>query len=586
MITYLSKKRISSYCVLSLVIITIAILFNVFLFAEKANTASADTESVEEIYYKSLGYEPIYNLKDLHEQTYSFSAAPFDGAKGLILMNDIDCASDISWHEVVTDWETNGYTPRYLYTLLDGNGHEIKNGDALNVSYLFAGVGKSREYDSGVRNLFLDSISLAGAVSTEIMNVHVRGNLLSSGIGQEVDFREEVTITNCSVEATITAAAFRYVQGYPGGGYVTVTNIGGLLGSGIGQIKNSYFAGNIIFDFMNTDSVVGGLVGDFYGGSIENCYSNNGFTFENRADGKGVVGTLSGTISNDVSVVNSYAGISPDGIPESNEYISEGTSTVDFAGVTSIPRALFGVKNYVSMLDFEKTWNLGETDNYPTLRTLAVEVIDCTQYDDENDGGLKNSDFTVTYERRYYNAGEEFSLTYDVTDRFQLIKLLADGNDVAIKLSERTLTFAVTEETTVAIQAGYKHGLSLPKKEVDFEVNGISVSPDGLGTHISMWIDGTAIRIKVTAKDGYVLKKVSFSDGADITELGNGEYILNAPYAATKSEQKSYTVNVVVEPIKDGPNTELIIIIAVVAIALICGAMLVVYFMKRRKRGT
>ena len=252
-----------------------------------------------------------------------------DETKKYILMNDIDM-SGVDWTTIDTFTGT-----------LNGNGYTIKNlKDTLIQN---AGTITNIRFE----NVDITDNGIFGSVAT-LSNVHATGSVhsVSGQIGGLATIAE--MIENSSFEGTVEGkgtvgglvAQIGLVTGLTGGkvygifnsytkGSVTsdgnagglvgdsiwaanidksyseadvsgCTRVGGLIGNGTGDLKitNSYTTGDITATTMNgtVTNIAGGIVGQMYGGVIENCYATGNVTSTDTAGG--LAGVAYGSIKN------------------------------------------------------------------------------------------------------------------------------------------------------------------------------------------------------------------------------------------------------------------------------------------------
>ena len=211
-----------------------------------------------------------------------------------ILMNDIDL-SGFDWNPI-GEVDSNGIKQGFT-GVLDGNGYTISN---LTINRpdedyvgLFVCIGDPNTMSGGeVRNL--------GIEAADIVANYCVGGLAGGSVG---------TITNCYVTGDVTGnenagGLVGVNSGIITNSYAAAVSVmgnpdasGGLVGYNVGTISNSYASGSI-----TGSTRVGGLVGDNYGGTITNCYADgnvNGDRF--------YIGGLAGRNRERGIITNSYA---------------------------------------------------------------------------------------------------------------------------------------------------------------------------------------------------------------------------------------------------------------------------------------
>ena len=176
-----------------------------------------------------------------------------------ILMDNIDL-SGYDWEPVGRTGPTSG---TYYFTgELNGNGYVIENltikgGETYRG--LFAGVT-----DATIKNVALENVDISGD--------SVIGGLVSFSLGSTI-------IDNCSVTGKINGIGSSYW-------------VGGL----VGYIRNDTIISNCTVEIdVVGDTDVGGLVGEVFSGTINNCYVKGSV----NGSGGGLIGSVSSaTITN------------------------------------------------------------------------------------------------------------------------------------------------------------------------------------------------------------------------------------------------------------------------------------------------
>ena len=168
-----------------------------------------------------------------------------------ILMDDIDLAG-YAWEPV------DRFTGE-----LNGNGYVVTN---LTIKENTWGIGFfSGVTDATIKNVALENVDISGDTNT--------GGLVSRSIGSTI-------IDNCSVTGKIN-------------GIASSQRVGGL----VGCINNDTIISNCTVEIdVVGDSYVGGLVGEVFSGTINNCYVKGSV---NGSSSGGLVGSVSSaTITN------------------------------------------------------------------------------------------------------------------------------------------------------------------------------------------------------------------------------------------------------------------------------------------------
>lgn len=557
-------------------------------------TASEMSQEQEDGYYRNMGYEPVRELGDLFKK---YKGDQLSKIKGLVLLNDIDCATDTSWHDFVNNWQETGYMAPSLDFEFNGMGHKILNGENLvnlsgtdrrKTTVLLGGV-------KGVKNLYLENIALATSTREYLLNVHVRSTngksiFYNCGLSK---FAPKL-IKNCSVEATIEYSTVDKSTWISVGGLVAYVS---MIDKVEPIIENSYFYGQIIHDAKQSGSSIGGLVGEFDNtdGKIKNSFAYYNLDLLNGDNAR--VGLITGsqcmkywrekeyinyTIEYDTVYAGNSGQIAEIGAKIEGDSIDDNIieKNCDIEEIKTVPAALLGDKETVAELDFDKVWNLGEKDNHPTLRTLSVTVVDNTLISEKPDG------YNLNYPDQYFNEGEEFELSYNITDiSLGYAYLEIDGKDSLEKLSENKLTIEVNENTFIALQVGYRPKISIYVSDpdtdlfLDAEVENAIAMFEGATIFYAL---GDKVKIKLKTEDGYHIEEVNLPKEA--VKIGENEYeIAVGKAASSESSINNYEIKVSIA--KDFPKVGLIIgvVAGVVVLSLIVSGIVISKKRKQKK---
>jgi len=282
--------------------------------------------------------------------------------KCYILMADID-VMDIEMGPI-------GDTVEPFSGCFDGNGHAISNltiniTDSNDIG--FFGYIKSRKIYSGIKNLNLVNITIAGKDNV--------GGLVGSGISE---------ITNCSVNGSVTGN----------------NNVGGMVGSLSGN--NSKISRCFSKCDVDGNDLVGGVIGcsDV---EISNCYSN-GFVIGNSS-----VGGLAGY--NDHRILYSYStgpvtGIRSIGglIGNNNKFVHACFWDVESSGLhngrsgTGLNTAEMQKVDTFSYADWGNgSWTIAEDADYPRLVWENVPGVEILNPDAFSGGvGTESDPYQIT----------------------------------------------------------------------------------------------------------------------------------------------------------------------------------------------
>jgi len=268
-----------------------------------------------------------------------------------------------------------------LFGEIRGQNAEVKNINVLN--HKIVGGDSHPEFHGGLvgRN-FNGSISNCCAIGS------ITGGYSAENFGGLCGHNDFGTIRDCYAAGSVTGSGCDYLGGLCGESfgniincYATTTvvgkgeswNLGGLCGANTGTISNCYAKGSVIS--RNDDSVyLGGLCGE-NSGLISNCYAAGVVAAGNDPNYVGGLcgkNNINGYISNcfwDNS--NRFACFCENGtcLCEVN---ASGMTTSD--GGTGLPTARMKKRStFVNAnWDFITTWNIGENQTYPYLRTGPV----------------------------------------------------------------------------------------------------------------------------------------------------------------------------------------------------------------------
>jgi len=142
--------------------------------------------------------------------------------------------------------------------------------------------------------------------------------------------------------------------------------VGGLCGGNVGVISNCYSTGDV-----NGVSMVGGFVGQNYSSNISNCYSTG--NVNGVEDAGGLVGWNFCYSSDCGTITDSYWDIETSGEPNMCGHQEPYATGCDpNYGRTT---AELHQQSTFTDWDFINTWNIGENQTYPYLRTVPAGDI-------------------------------------------------------------------------------------------------------------------------------------------------------------------------------------------------------------------
>lgn len=207
---------------------------------------------------------------------------------------------------------------------------------------------------------------LVGDTHGSITNCYATGDVISdhSNAGGLVGYMNDATIKNCYATGNVESKGDGIAGGLVGyakddadilnsfstGDVRTASNyVGGLVGDSHSKIINCYAMGDAS---TGAAKYAGGLVGQFYDGTMENCYSTGKVT-----NPGGTAGGLSGNMGGKATISHSYWDIQSSGI------------SVSFGGTGLSTADMQGTKARTTMLGFDFTglWQ-AQTGDYPVLQ--------------------------------------------------------------------------------------------------------------------------------------------------------------------------------------------------------------------------
>ena len=212
---------------------------------------------------------------------YTSGGCPLSGCRGFELKNNLDFsgtawASNCIQNCTSSGWEPLGTQDIPFSATLNGNGFAISN--------LFINTKNSNQ-------------GLIAFLSGEVQNLGIVGGSVISIDGDNVGSLVGVVLKSGKVEQVFANIE---VSGS--------TNVGGLVGTLNGNIKNCYSIGNVS-DLKVYSNGVGGLVGSITDGSIVNAYSYGEVitkSFLNKSIG-GLIGFAKSNTGNIVTIEKVYA---------------------------------------------------------------------------------------------------------------------------------------------------------------------------------------------------------------------------------------------------------------------------------------
>ncbi|MBU0808822.1 MAG: filamentous hemagglutinin N-terminal domain-containing protein [Gammaproteobacteria bacterium] len=236
----------------------------------------------------------------------------------------------------------------------DGLGHTISNLSIARPAENYVGLFGSTAAASEVRNIGLINVSLTGA------NKQV-GALIGSNRGKVRNSYATGNVRGATFVGGLAGENLGSIDGSYFSGSATAGNrLGGLVGVNTGGISNSYSTGQV--SSFAAQDLIGGLVGHNNGGTISTSYASaevfNSSTDPNRHTGS-LVGLNSGTVSNsywnlDVSALPGIYGGTASGATGLTEAQTKTASNFSGFNFTTTPGA--AGNNWV-IVDIDGTLN-------------------------------------------------------------------------------------------------------------------------------------------------------------------------------------------------------------------------------------
>jgi hypothetical protein len=421
------KKRVTGLSiVLSIILSTLAIGMVLFQYAQTCDPIVAQAESQNAVVY-------ISTAQDLFKLTsWNYSQTIFR------LTNDIDLATDKSWHEEVSDWETHGWNPLDTNLMssrvFDGGGYTISN---LQIDRADINSGMFSQNSLHVKNLFFDfadikngmrSAVLAGINYGTVENVHASGSISANFISGGLIADNRGHIDNCSFD-----------------GEVNGRTAGGLIGENINSvISNSFSQG------MVRGHLAGGLIGVSIG--VEDFKIKTSFS---------VADVISESYDSTPTSSASFIAVKDETVEIENCYSLYGTVAVASGGSDGIttlsPTEFLQVDNLVGF-DFDNYWTyatgvLGQ-------RTLAVSSNEQKMY--------TGTIVKIVGDRAYYLPHENATLKLDTEGKLNIgVKsAVINGMDRKADFINGNCEFGmVAAQINVAIEAWFLIKLELKSFE-------------------------------------------------------------------------------------------------------------------------
>ncbi len=474
-IPIVNEKKQFKIIFMLLMAVTVLVVVGFLLFSDIGNAYAAKSES-EIVVIKTAA--DLYSI-----------ALPENAHKDFVLYNDIDLATDTSWHKKVSDNEY-GWAPISALNntgRLNGNGYSI-----LNLK---------------IDRPDLDGAGLFSACALTIFNLNVATENASEGyavVGGQ--YAGIIAADMVGSMDNVTARGTVYAKDFAGG----------LAGRLRGSASNSDFEGKV------GGNRIGGLVGNSVSADIDNTYANAELTGKVIGGLVGVADsvTMSGSIKNSIAFatatvddgdgltrIGGFIGIKSDEVEVYNGYALDDYPCVAQGGDKGVySLSKFGFITDANFnLDFKNIWYLNALCVHPKIRHLIVDVTTNSKYV----GGSQ-----ILEKSRFYKD-EKLALKIP-SDKMSVESLTVNGDEKSSEIAKETLNLFIQENTSIKIQFRFK-----VEVKVVVEGNG-SVKTDK-----NYYDANEAVVITATPQDNCELQEVRVrfnSDDALILDGSDGVY--------------------------------------------------------------
>ena len=479
----------------------------------------------------------IRNVNDLKLLAEKVNGGVTYKDKYFKLTADIDLKNEPNWTPIGTMLVEEG---RPFQGTFDGGGHQITNLKISNggqyaglFGYTEGAVIKSCNV-TGKINGYNCTGGIVGYANnnTHILNCSFQGNV--EGDGEERGGIVGHTSSGCEVSGC-------FVTG-------TVTGdreVGGIAGSGVGTIKNSYALADVTATGVNA----GGIAGHAYHVTIENCYYSGNVSARN--DAGGIAGFVSGSIiKNCVSLAKSVTdGDCVNRIVGDVSRVENVTLTSNY-GYNRTKLVVYGKEGYA---DIDTTDVKQGTTVFVSKGKIMTDVPNQTLFDWETNGFIAANGWSIpidAYKLPSLHGGEypdlpnlpSKDLTIDTAPQHFTTKNI--GNGFVVK---------VTSEGTL------NESIEFTKEYRLHDTTGewMSAVPNTAGTYdvkITRAADGDINPFACEISEGLVLtKKRSSGGGGTATQTYTAQFDTNGGSAVGKVKtDKNGKIERPADPTKEG----------------------------------
>ena len=506
----------------------------------------------EGFYGKGTAENPyeIRNAEDLKLLAEKVNSGETYEGKYFKQTANIDLENEPNWTPIggtviehPSTWEISVFKGNF-----DGDGHQITITGDSDFGGLFGSVEEAIIQNCHVVGDVKGYYSVGGIVgsaglNTKILNCSFRGNV--TGTGSCIGGIVGETSSGCEVSGCFARGKVEGLQ-----------KVGGIAGKGVGKIKNCYALADVTAksDFSpNTNEAgnyAGGIAGDVFYCTIENCYYSGKVSVSDYAGG--IAGYVHGsdnaptTIKNCVSLAESVTG---------GSYVNRITGGVE----------VYGNEKVVTL-----------TNNYSYNRTKLV-VGDNTTYADDTDPKAGTNVFvSVGKLMTDVQKGEVFAWTgfdkdiWDIPTEAGKLPSLQKGTYPDLPtLPSKDLTIDETPQhfTTKNIGNGFVVKVLSPTEnigdtpfEVQYRLQGTSdwtaTIPNTAGTYdvkITRAADGDINPFACEILEGLVLTKKRSSSSGTTTQTYTAQFDTNGGSAVGKVKtDKNGKIERPADPTKEG----------------------------------
>ncbi|MDR2266080.1 MAG: hypothetical protein LBE09_00645 [Christensenellaceae bacterium] len=475
----MKKMVIVQSIILSIILSILVIGSDVFTYAQMGRTVAAETLYSNTIIELSLT-EDLFKLIDNRYSRVIFR-----------LINDIDLATDESWHGQVSDWQANGWQPLDTYGMtdcvFDGGGHTVWN---LEIDRADEYSGLFSQNSLHIKNLFFDFADIKGGQKSGMLtglnygtveNVHAKGNVEASIRAGGLIAENFGDIDNCSFDGD--------VKGRTAGGLIAENSCAILSNSCSQGTVKGHLAGGLM-----------GVSGGFESGEIKTSFS--------------VAEVISENYDSTPLRIAGFVAVKYETVNTENCYSLHGTVAVasgDLDGIITLSPTQFLQAVNLAGFDFDNYWTYAT--GVLSQRTLAVS---------SNEQTMSDVAIEIVGNRKYYLSQEKATLVLDAGGKQNIGIKSAVINGVECKsdFSNSEYDFgSVAEQINVLFEAWY-----LIRVEINADVENVTVNGGKL-----YYAPNEEISLTVIPNSGYAVESVNGkykNRTYEFMKAGNDKYII------------------------------------------------------------